>query len=216
MTAGLTSRFDEALVYARRLHASQLRKGSNIPYISHLLAVTALVLENGGEEDQAIIALLHDAAEDQGGLAVIEAIQEKFGERVAAAVESLSDTFEDPKPAWRPRKERYLDHLRMANEDVVLVSLADKLHNARSILRDLRLSGPEVWKRFRGGKEGTLWYYRSLIEIFQQVSRSVMVAELAETVAQIELRTENEEAGNEPLSRPDERSSPGAESAESG
>ena len=186
MSVQFTDRFADALVYAQRLHAAQTRKGTEIPYISHLLAVTALVIEHGGDEDQAIAALLHDAAEEQGGWPVLAAIRERFGERVAAAVEGLSDTFEDPKPPWRPRKERYLAHLRVAGPDEVLVSLADKLHNARSIQRDLLLHGPETWSRFRGGREGTLWYYRSLVENFQQISASPMVAELAEVVAKIE------------------------------
>ena len=182
----LTPRFEEALVYAARLHAHQTRKGTEIPYISHLLAVTALVLQDGGEEDEVIAALLHDAVEDQGGRETLAEIGRRFGQPVAYIVESCTDADTIPKPPWRDRKENYLSHLRSAPTNVRRVSLADKLHNARSILRDLRLSGHLVWGRFKGGKEGTLWYYRSLVQIFQESGRDYMTEELARVVAEIE------------------------------
>lgn len=169
-----------------RLHAGQARKGSNTPYVAHLLAVTALVLEDGGDEDQAIAALLHDAAEDQGGLATLEEIERRFGKRVALIVDGCTDTYLTPKPPWQERKERYLQHLQSAVPEVRRVSLADKLHNARSILTDLSQLGNEVWARFTGGKEGTLWYYRSLVQIFQELDSSPMVVELARVVERIE------------------------------
>jgi (p)ppGpp synthase/HD superfamily hydrolase len=185
-TPVLSPRFEEALLYANRLHAGQFRKGSRVPYISHLLAVTALVLEDGGDEDQAIAALLHDAVEDQGGLETLAEIRRRFGGRVANIVDGCTDTYEQPKPAWRPRKVAYLQHLREACADVRRVSLADKLHNARSILMDLRRDGEMTWERFNGGKEGTLWYYHSLVEIFQQADPNPMVTELASVVERIE------------------------------
>jgi (p)ppGpp synthase/HD superfamily hydrolase len=130
MTA-LGPRFDEALAYAADAHAGQVRKGTSIPFVAHLLAVTALVLEDDGDEDHAIAALLHDAPEDAGGRDRLDDIRRRFGDRVADIVEACSDTFEVPKPAWRPRKERYLTHLETAPDDVLRVSLADKVHNLR-------------------------------------------------------------------------------------
>lgn len=182
----LTERFESALIYAVRLHATQKRKGNGSPYVSHLLAVTALVLEAGGDEDLAIAALLHDAVEDQGGVKTLEEIRRRFGERVAATVDGCSDTYVMPKPPWRERKEKYLQHLPQASEDVRLVSLADKIHNARSILQGFREEGHRVWQRFRGGKEGTLWYYATLVDIFKAVDSSYLVDELERTVREIE------------------------------
>jgi (p)ppGpp synthase/HD superfamily hydrolase len=132
------------------------------------LAVAALVIENGRHEDQAIAALLHDAPEDQGGRATLEEIRRLFGARVAEIVEGCTDTFETPKPLWKPRKQAYLEHLGHASDDVRLVSMADKLHNARSILVDLETVGGEVWERFTGGRDGTLWYYRSLVDVYRK------------------------------------------------
>ena len=158
----LTSSFEKALVYAYRVHADQKRKGSGIPYITHLLAVTALVLEAGGNETEAIGALLHDAVEDQGGRERLVEIKEKFGPEVAAIVEGCSDALEKPKPEWWERKRRYLAHLPEASPSVLLVSVADKLHNARCIVADYREIGEGLWRRFNTGKEGTLWYYQEL------------------------------------------------------
>lgn len=184
----LTDRFDEAVAYARTIHAGQTRKGTAIPYLSHPLAVAALVIEDGGDEDLAIGALLHDAAEDQGGLERLEDIRRRFGDRVAEVVAGCTDSYEDPKPPWRPRKEAYLEHLREAverREPFVLVSLADKLHNARAILLDLREIGPAMLERFNAGREDQLWYYRSLVEAFRG-HPSRLVDELERTVAGIE------------------------------
>ena len=187
----LTPRFGQALLFAFQLHNGQLRKGSRTPYIAHPLGVTSLVLEDGGDEDEAIAALLHDAAEDQGGLETLEQIRRRFGDRVAMIVDGCTDTYETPKPAWRQRKDDYLAHLPTASPSVWRVSLADKLHNARTILVDLHSQGGQVWERFNGGKDGSLWYYHSLVQIFQQLYnsglvRSPMVAMLDEVVAQIE------------------------------
>ncbi|MEJ2597964.1 MAG: HD domain-containing protein [Anaerolineales bacterium] len=182
----LTARFEEGLGYAAHLHARQKRKGTAVPYVAHLLSVAALVLENGGDEDQAIAALLHDAVEDQGGIPTLKEIRKRFGERVAHIVDGCSDAYVIPKPPWRKRKEEYLAHLRVADADIRLVSLADKLHNARSILRDLRQDGPGSLSRFNGGRDGTLWYYHSLVSIFQETDDSLMVSELTEVVAEID------------------------------
>jgi len=186
MTSRLTPRFEEALVFATQLHARQIRKGSQTPYVAHLLGVTALVLENGGDEDTAIAALLHDAVEDQGGLKTLNEIRQRFGTRVADIVEACSDTFTFPKPPWRKRKQAYLDHLPDTTPEARLVSLADKLHNARSILRDLSQDGELVWNKFNGGKQGTLWYYHSLVEIFQQLDDNYLVSELTRVVSEID------------------------------
>jgi GTP pyrophosphokinase len=180
------TRFQEALIFADRLHAAQRRKGTNVPYIAHLLSVAALVMEAGGDEDERIAALLHDAVEDQGGQKTLKEIRVRFGDRVAGIVEGCTDSFTTPKPPWRDRKENYLAHLHDASPSVRRVSLADKLHNARTILRDLRLTGPEVWKRFRGGRDGSLWYYRQLADFYSTALPSPQAAELAEVVDAIE------------------------------
>lgn len=183
----LTRRFDDALIYASQLHKGQVRKGTDIPYLSHLLAVAALVLEDGGDEDMAIAALLHDAVEDQGGKPILTEIKRRFGERVAFIVDGCTDSYGYPKPPWLERKKQYLEHLKSAPQDVRRVSLADKLHNTRSILVNLRLSGESAWERFSGGKEGSLWYYRSLVKIFMETEDSPMVAEYVRVVEQIEI-----------------------------
>jgi (p)ppGpp synthase/HD superfamily hydrolase len=186
----LTGRFQDAISLAFRLHVEQKRKGTNIPYFSHLMGVTALVLEDGGDEDEAIAALLHDAVEDQGGLQTLEDIRQKFGHHVAEIVDGCTDAYSQPKPPWKQRKQAYMEHLAQAPPDVLRVSLADKLHNARSIYADLQRNGTITWRRFNGGREGTLWYYRSLVEIFKQCSSGPMVAELERVVEAIEALNE--------------------------
>lgn len=183
----LTERFQEALLYAFQLHANQKRKQSDVPYIAHLLGVTSLVLEDGGDEDQAIAALLHDAVEDQGGFPTLERIRTKFGNRVAEIVFELSDSTTSPKPPWRERKESYLASLEAADAGVIRVSLADKVYNARSILKDVRQVGDPAWQRFKGGKEGTLWYYRELIQEFKKHGDTPLLQELIKLVDEIEL-----------------------------
>lgn len=183
MPAILSQRFEEAVIFSLHLHADQKRKGSGIPYAAHLLAVTSLVIEDGGDEDLAIAAMLHDAVEDQGGLETLSKIRRIFGDRVAVIVDGCSDSYSIPKTPWRQRKERYLEHLLTANSDVLRVSLADKLHNSRSILSDLRGHGEKTWASFNGGKEGSLWYYRKLVDIFSNSDlSSPMVYEFASTV----------------------------------
>lgn len=182
-----TARFEEALVYATRLHNGQNRKGTGIPYVAHLLAVTALVIEWGGDEDMAIAALLHDAVEDQGGRVTLADIHRRFGERVARIVDGCTDSYDQPKPAWRKRKEDYLQKLRGELADVRLVSLADKVHNARSILFDLQNEGISALDRFRGGRTGTLWYYHSLVDVFNEGEPTPQTAELRRLVEEIDL-----------------------------
>jgi (p)ppGpp synthase/HD superfamily hydrolase len=169
----LTARFEDALVMATRLHAPQVRKGSEVPYIAHLLAVTAIVLEYGGDEDAAIAALLHDAVENCGGPERQREVEEKFGKEVGEIVAGCTDTDQTPKPPWRERKEKYIAHLKSAPASTRLVSASDKLHNAQAILHNLREDGEEVWTRFKGGKAGTLWYYRSLVTAFRERGESV-------------------------------------------
>jgi (p)ppGpp synthase/HD superfamily hydrolase len=179
-------KFEEALTYAARLHRDQTRKATGIPYVTHLLAVAAIVGENGGTEDEVVAALLHDAPEDQGGETRLAEIRERFGAEVADIVAGNSDTYQEPKPPWRGRKERYVAHVARAPHSVRLVSAADKLHNARSVLADLRCLGEDLWPRFNGGREGTLWYYRALVEAFRSAGSNPVVEELDRVVGELE------------------------------
>lgn len=179
--------FDEALAYATVIHAGQLRKGTGIPYIAHLLGVTAIALEYGADEREAISALLHDAVEDCGGPERLRDIRTRFGAEVAKIVEDCTDTDEVPKSPWRQRKEKYIAHLKDVDASVRLVCAADKLHNAASILRDLRRHGQAVWSRFKGGEEGTLWYYRALVsELRARGDRTALIDELERVVRSME------------------------------
>jgi (p)ppGpp synthase/HD superfamily hydrolase len=183
----LTSRFVEAVAYAHKKHRDQLRKGTDIPYLGHLLSVAGFVIDADGTETQAIAALLHDAAEDQGGKATLDEIRDKFGDEVAGIVEECSDTFVTPKPPWRERKEKYIDHLSEASDSALLVSLADKLHNARAILRDFRALGDELWQRFSvKDPRQHLWYYRSLLDVYAQRVDNWMVDELRDVIDALE------------------------------
>jgi HD domain/Cyclic-phosphate processing Receiver domain len=182
----LTKRFDEALQYTRVHHEQQRRKGSDIPYIAHLLGVASLVLEDGGDEDEAIAGLLHDVVEDGGGPEALEEIREQFGDRVAAIVDGCSDSDEDPKPPWQERKLAYIDHLRAADPSVLRVSLADKLHNSRSITEDLRRIGDELWNRFRpGSAPAQLWYYRSVADVILERRPGARADELDREVCEM-------------------------------
>lgn len=180
----LTTRYDNALVYASELHRGQVRKGTDIPYLSHLLSVSALVLKNGGDEDQAIAGLLHDAVEDQGGERTLEDIRQRFGDRVADFVAECTDSWSVPKPPWRERKEAYIAAIPARSPESLLISLADKTDNARAILGDYREIGDQVWPRFSGKKDGTLWYYQTLSQLFQKYCPGPLAGELARTVAQ--------------------------------
>lgn len=155
----LTDRFEAALVYALEKHRHQLRKSTQIPYMSHVLQVAGIVIEHGGSEDEAIAALLHDVIEDQGGAGIRDEIEGRFGAAVLRIVAACSDTDTIPKPPWRERKERHLAHLRLADPPVLLVSAADKLHNGRSIVADHAVEGERLWERFNAVKNDIGWYY---------------------------------------------------------
>ena len=186
----LSDRFDQAMVWASELHRRQRRKGSETPYVAHLMSVSALVLENGGDEDEAIAALLHDAVEDCGGRPTAEEIRRRFGPRVADIVDGCTDSDETPKPAWRPRKERFIERLTGASGSVRLVTAADKLHNARSVLADLRREGERVWDRFAAPRHDTLWYYRAVTSRLQESGPLPLVEELDRVVTELERRAE--------------------------
>ena len=164
----LRDRFTDAVAYGVRLHAEQARKGTAIPYVTHLFSVCSLVLEDGGDEDQAIAAMLHDGPEDQGGQPILDEIRRRFGDEVARLVDGLSDTLEDPKPAWWLRKKTYLARLNEEPISVLRVSLADKLHNLRSMAVDHESVGESVWGRFSAGWDEQAWYFRSLLEVFER------------------------------------------------
>jgi GTP pyrophosphokinase len=180
----LTEKFVRATELALRLHATQRRKGTQIPYTSHLLGVASLVLESGGDEEQAIAGLLHDAIEDVGP-ETAPTIRELFGERVLRIVEGCTDGVPDAsgnKPDWRTRKVAYLAHLEQADADVLLVSASDKLYNARAIVTDLHTVGRVVFDRFTAGEAGTLWYYGELARIFKTRLPGGLSKEIERTV----------------------------------
>ena len=189
MTAPLSTKFDEALLFASNLHRDQIRKGSGVPYVAHLLSVAGIALEYGADEEEAIAALLHDTIEDQANgdaEGLKRRIRETFSPKVLAIVEACTDAEVIPKPPWKQRKEQYIAHLAEASPSVLLVSAADKLHNARAILSDLRTVGAEVWSRFNGGRHGTLWYYRALVTAFESRGCSALTDELNRAVSEIE------------------------------
>ena len=188
----LTDRFVSALQFAHKVHRLQIRKETTIPYISHLLSVAGLVLESGGDEDLAIAGLLHDAVEDAEeipGEEMSDRIRSKFGDRVADIVDGCSDAKSSPggnKPPWRSRKEAYIKHLSSASNDVLRVSIADKVHNARSIATDQDRFGTELWKRFSSTSEESRWYYTSLRDIYKErISDSYLIKELDIAIARI-------------------------------
>jgi len=174
-------RFSAALAFAHELHGSQLRKGTKIPYIAHLLAVASLVIENGGDEDTAIAALLHDAVEDQGGRQMLERIRARFGDAVADVVDECSDTDVSPKPPWKARKKAYLDAMPHKSRAALLVAAADKLHNARSVVADLRELGGSVWDRFNAKKDVQFWFYTEMVRGLREAGMTGrLVDELAD------------------------------------
>jgi len=182
-------RFDHAFRFAAEKHATQTRKRTPVPYLSHLMSVAALVLEAGGDEDQAIAALLHDVVEDCGGEPVLAEVRQRFGERVAGIVQGCSDAYTIPKPPWKQRKLDYLESLRRAGDDVRLVSAADKLHNVRTILADYRVEGDSVWNRFSGQRDGTLWYYRAVLDVLRAGRPNRLLDELQRVVTELETLT---------------------------
>jgi (p)ppGpp synthase/HD superfamily hydrolase len=183
----LTGQFSKALVYAELKHHNQVRKGGDIPYLGHLLSVAGLVIDDNGSEAQAIAALLHDCVEDAGGAPTLEEISANFGDDVARIVAECSDTDETPKPPWRDRKDSYIAHLAEVGEDTILVSLADKLDNARAILRDFRAEGPQLWQRFTVKDPADhLWYYGKLLAVYRSLgTESWMVEELGRVLDEL-------------------------------
>jgi GTP pyrophosphokinase len=173
---------------AAQIHATQLRKGTTIPYLSHLLGTCAIALDYGASEEEAIAALLHDAIEDGQPTHAARATVWSLGEEVGRIVEGCTDADTHPKPPWRERKEAYLQRLATEDRSVLLVSASDKLHNARSIIRDLRTVGEAVWDRFNSSKEHTLWYYRSLVTAYSGNPEHpvVLIEELHRTVLELE------------------------------
>ena len=179
------NRLADAVAFALQAHAQQERKGTDTPYVSHLLGVASLVLEHGDDEEQAMAAMLHDAVEDQGAHLEL-VIHERFGARVADIVLGCTDADTVPKPPWRERKEAYIRHLETAGTEVLLVSCADKVHNARAICTDVRAHGPEVFDRFKAGQDGTLWYHRTLAAAFRRLMPGALADELSGAVDTME------------------------------
>jgi (p)ppGpp synthase/HD superfamily hydrolase len=184
----LGPRFLRAFLFAAEKHAGQTRKASTIPYIAHLMGVASLVLEFSGDEDMAIAALLHDVVEDCGGKPMLKEVRRRFGSRVAKIVEGCTDSDTDPKPPWRERKETYIRHLKTADSETRLVSAADKLNNVRSIISDHREIGESIWSRFQGGRDGTLWYYRALLDEFLRRKPNRLIRELELAIRELESR----------------------------
>jgi len=181
-------RLAEAFAFAERIHRGQTRKKTQAPALSHLMAVTSLVLENGGDEEEAMAALLHDGPEDCAGRKTLDEIRGRFGDRVAHIVEGCTDSMETPKPPWQERKSRYMAHLPAADESILLVSLADKVHNVRSLVVEHRLVGEALWQRFSASREQSLWYYESLLRIFEEADwtrGAVLVQELARALEEL-------------------------------
>jgi (p)ppGpp synthase/HD superfamily hydrolase len=184
-----SKRFVTALCYAAGLHAKQFRKRTGRPYIGHLLGVTSIVIEYGGDEEMAIAALLHDAAEDQGGRPRLREIRRKFGNRVAHIVDGCTDSFTLPKAPWMERKRAYVARVASESAEVRLVSAADKLANVSETLHDVRTQGQGVFQRFAGHKEGTLWYYRQLVRVFRKAGNNPLVEELDRAVTELEAQS---------------------------
>ena len=182
----LTPRFDEAVRYAREVHAGQDRKGTGVPYISHLLGVSSIVLDDGGSEDEAIAALLHDAAEDHGGRPRLEDIRSRFGDAVARIVEDCTDSWDTPKQSWAERKRAYAEHARSLPATSLRVSVADKVHNTYAILRGLRTHGEQIWTRFNARPDDILTYYQSLVRAYREAGGGPLVDELERIVRGIE------------------------------
>ena len=182
----LGERFVDALGYATRIHSGQMRRSDEQPYIAHLLRVAGLVIQDGGSEDEAIAALLHDAAEDQGGLERLEDIRKRYGNSVADIVDECSDSYGDPQPPWRRRKEAYIRSLDAASAGALLVSVADKLDNTRSMIRGYRIRGADQWERTGKSAEDVHWYYGTLAERYCELHPGPLADELVRTVAELD------------------------------
>jgi len=206
----LGAQLQRAFRYAAAKHEGQTRKRSAVPYLSHLMAVSSLVLEAGGDEDLAIAALLHDVVEDCGGMPRLREIRKQFGPRVAKIVEGCTDSFGEPKPEWVERKKQYLHEVQHADSETRLVSACDKLHNVRTILADYRQHGEAIWPRFNGKKEGTLWYYRALSDEYQRRNRNRITRELAIVVEELQRTVEGNSRSSGPAQAELGRGTPGA------
>jgi (p)ppGpp synthase/HD superfamily hydrolase len=181
-----SDRFTKAFAYAARLHGGQTRKGTNKPYIGHLMSVTSIVIAYGGDEEMAIAAMLHDVVEDAGGLMRLHEIRKKFGKRVGRIVDGCTDAYGEPKPPWLERKAKYIARVAGEADDTRLVSAADKLSNARDILEDVRAGGDKAFEHFQGKKDRTLWYYRTLVNVFREAGANPLVRELDRVVTELE------------------------------
>ena len=181
----MSDRFCEAVALAARLHRGQRRKGNGNPYLSHLLGVAALVMEAGGDEDECIAALLHDAVEDQGGAATARLISRRFGSRVAQVVEECTED-RSAGQSWQDRKSASVRRVAKLTPSALLVLSADKLHNARSLAAAHREAGSAVWNRFHGGRDGTLWYYRAMADAIVAAGGGPLAGELEEAVRDLE------------------------------
>lgn len=181
----LSERFEEALGFAAKLHVRQIRKGSGIPYISHLLSVAALVMEDHGSEDEVIAALLHDAVEDQGGFETREKILQKFGPEVCALVDAVTDSEGSPKPPWQERKERLLRQMENASEGAMRICTADKLHNVRTLVADVKRRGDEAWEPFQKDRDENVWFFTAFVETIKKRFSSPMLDELQSLIEQL-------------------------------
>ena len=179
-------RFEEAFRYAAQVHRTHTRKGTGAPYIGHLMGVTSIVLDDGGSEDEAIAALLHDAAEDAGGRDRVHDIRARFGETVARIVEDCTDSWTTPKEPWAERKRRYAEHARTLSASSLRVSASDKVHNTYVLLRDLRNQGDAVWGRYEASPDDVVAYYRGLVRSFREAGGGALVDELDRIVRAIE------------------------------
>jgi (p)ppGpp synthase/HD superfamily hydrolase len=182
----LSPRFDDAVKYAHEVHRAQVRKGTGAPYLGHLLGVASIVIDDGGSEDEAIGALLHDAAEDQGGRERLDDIRARFGDVVARIVEDCTDSWSQPKEPWLERKQAYIQHARRLSGPSLRVSAADKVHNSYAILRDLRNSGERVWERFQATPDDVVAYYESLVRAYREAGGGSLVDELDRVVRGIQ------------------------------
>jgi len=186
--ATTSQRLADAFAYAEQIHRGQTRKKTRSPALSHLMAVASLVLENGGDEEEAIAALLHDGPEDCRGQETLQEIEQRFGERVGQIVLGCTDSMATPKPPWQERKSAYIDHLPSADESTLLVSLADKVHNVRSLVIEYRQIGEALWDRFTASREQSLWYYESLLTVFQNAKCNrcaLLIDELSHSLAEL-------------------------------
>ena len=186
MSETLTNKLDRAFGYAHEVHDGQFKKGTSVPYLGHLMGVSSIVLGDGGSEDEAVAALLHDAAEDHGGRARLDDIRSRFGDNVARIVEDCTDSWDTPKPSWLARKQAYIQRARTLPSPSLRVSIADKVHNTYGILRDLRNIGEKVWERYDVSPDDVLAYYESLVRAYREAGGGRLVDELERIVRGIQ------------------------------